>query len=827
MSPATTEHPSATELVAFALGRLDTADLDRVRTHLSACPTCRSIADRTLDAGIVDHRGPSATAAREITPASQRPEDATLPPAPSDLPPALRDHPRYRVVRLLGRGGMGVVYQAEHKVMERPVAVKVIRRNLVDRPESIERFHREVRAAAKLDHANIVKAYDAEQVGDLQLLAMEFVEGKSLAEVLAKKGPLPVANACHYVRQAAQGLQHAFERGMVHRDLKPLNLMLTPKGIVKILDFGLAKLASESARPGPGLTQDNTVMGTPEYMAPEQATNCKAADIRADIYALGCTLYCLLAGRPPFTGESLAILVAHSTDAPRPVELLRPEVPPELAALVARCLSKNPSDRPQTPKELADALGPFAKPAKSAAGRPADYAPALVKSTAPAPVRRQGRGWKLSAAIAAAVLLVGGISVGIILTSKKETTNTVKSDRLADGPQTPTPDKSLSLVGPAEKAVLDKLDEVDSNLKKLRFGAHPVRGKVQSDALLELKGAIKALQAGTPLTDPEVVKHLEHVHIAVNDLKAVANENVNGRFLVDADKALLALLGPLKPADSSTSTGRRPPQIPPPTAKAINVDLGGGVKLELVRIPAGSFTMGSPNNEGGHKNDEDQHPVHISKAFYLGKYPVTQAQYQAVVGENPSFFCPTGGGKDKVADQDTGQFPVEHVSWVDAVAFCAKLRTHDQFKRKFGLPTEAEWEYACRGGTTSTFYVGNSLTSLQANFDGNFPYGARAKGPYLGRTSPVGAYAEKAPHPWGLCDVHGNVWQWCRDWYGEKYYSESPHEDPPGPAEGRSRVSRGGSWSNRGRFCRAADRSGVISALRDQFHGFRVAYHPD
>src|SRR5437763_2469656 len=244
---------------------------------------------------------------------------------------------------------MGVVYRAEHRLMERLVVIKVISRALVDSPDAVERFNREVRAAARLDHPNIVKAYDAEQAGSLQLLAMEYVEGKNLADVLAKKGPLPVAYACQCARQVALGLQHAHERGMVHRDVKPQNLMLTPRGVVKILDFGLAKLASERKR-GPGLTQDGMAMGTPAYIAPEQAVDTATADVRADIYSLGCTLFELLTGRPPFVGDKpMAVILSHVNDAPPPLESRRPDVPAGLAELVARMLAKKPEDRPQTP----------------------------------------------------------------------------------------------------------------------------------------------------------------------------------------------------------------------------------------------------------------------------------------------------------------------------------------------------------------------------------------------------------------------------------------------------------------------------------------------
>jgi serine/threonine protein kinase len=302
-------------------------------------------------------------------------------PAPSgpppDLPPELAKHPRYLILRELGRGGMGVVYQARQTVMNRPVVIKVINKVLLDQPDALERFHREVRAAAKLAHPNIVTAYDAEQAGDLHMLVMEFVPGQSLEEVLRKKGLLPVAQACSYIRQAALGLQHAHKQGMVHRDIKPQNLMLTPQGQVKILDFGLARIASERSQGG-ALTAANAYMGTPDYSSPEQATDARTADIRADLYSLGCTLYCLLAGRPPFQEDTaVKTILAHLEKEPQPLPELRPDVPAALWAVVARLLAKEPKRRYQTPAEVAQALTPFGKPGgKTATVPPAVASPA-------------------------------------------------------------------------------------------------------------------------------------------------------------------------------------------------------------------------------------------------------------------------------------------------------------------------------------------------------------------------------------------------------------------------------------------------------------------
>ncbi len=326
-------------------------------------------------------------------PAGSLPASAALPRSgpvplpksapPLDLPPELANHPKFRILKELGRGGMGVVYKAEHSIMEKAVALKVITKSLVAHPEALERFHREVRAAAKLDHPHIVRALDADCAGDLHLLVMEFVEGVSLFQAVQKKGPLPIPHACHYLRQAALGLQFAHEQGMVHRDIKPHNLMLTPRGQVKILDFGLARLASEQKKRG-GLTRIGDFMGTPDYVAPEQAMDASRADIRADLYSLGCTLYFLLAAHPPFQGDTAVELVlAHIEKEAKPLEQVRPDVPPELAAVVARLLVKDPAQRFQTPIEVAQALAPFAKAGNVVRVPDAAPTPPAVESASP------------------------------------------------------------------------------------------------------------------------------------------------------------------------------------------------------------------------------------------------------------------------------------------------------------------------------------------------------------------------------------------------------------------------------------------------------------
>ena len=428
------EHPAKDQLIAFGQGKLAADESSSVEQHLEVCrECCETLLDLKDDTfvGLVRlsktedavaevasiRTDPGADAncvghdsAHSATLLVQTGEAVSV----DELPAELRDHPRYRIVELIGRGGMGNVYRAEHRLMNRPVAIKLINSQLIRQPQAVERFRREVQAAAKLTHPNIVTAYDAEQAGDVHFLVMEFVEGTDLASVVKHRGPMSVAEACDCIRQAAEGLQHAHEKGMVHRDIKPHNLMLSAEGQVRILDFGLAGFVTEAAlgsrvrqnagdshnAPQSGdsgydanpthLTTIGSVMGTPDYIAPEQAKDAHSADIRADIYSLGCTLHFLLTGKPPFEADNVvAKLKAHAHETPLALATLRKDVPSELSKVAARMMAKKPAERFQTPMEVVEALVPF--------------------TARTSPRRRRNRQTIIAACLFAALLLVAVI----------------------------------------------------------------------------------------------------------------------------------------------------------------------------------------------------------------------------------------------------------------------------------------------------------------------------------------------------------------------------------------------------------------------------------
>jgi serine/threonine protein kinase len=325
---------------------------------------------------------------------------------------------RYLILDQLGQGGMGQVFLAEHAQMRRLVALKVLNPHAFEHDQvARERFLREARAAGVLDHPNIVRIYDLCQDGKILFLVMEYVEGLSLQTLVSQRGPLDVATACHYTRQVAFGLQHAHAMGFVHRDIKPANLLLERTGLVKILDFGLVRSEEDAAR---GLTKqlDNKlILGTADYVAPEQAVDSSKVDVRADIYSLGGTLYFFLAGRPMFPeGRTAQKLVWQQIKEPAPINRLRPDVPAGLAAVVHKMLQKRPVDRYASAVEVFEALAAFDSedvPPPDPSWIPEPPARvAIARGIAPSPAAPGQTGTTSQIAIAALRTGTGGSSSG-------------------------------------------------------------------------------------------------------------------------------------------------------------------------------------------------------------------------------------------------------------------------------------------------------------------------------------------------------------------------------------------------------------------------------
>jgi WD40 repeat protein/serine/threonine protein kinase len=388
--------PTNEELRAFVLGNVDDDEAETIVNHLDECTVCDSAAaslDQSSDSLISELRRPAASqefvnehefqqAAELIAAIGQNPNASMAGLDQTVAKLNLGTLGQYKLLAKLGEGGMGTVYKALHTRLEKIVAVKVLPADRLLDEGAIARFDREMKAVGKLDHPNIVRASDAGESDGTHFLVMEYVKGYDLSQLVQRVGPLPIADACELIRQAAIGLQHAHENGLVHRDIKPSNLMFaasrnkssvgtepsppltaSPQPSIKILDLGLALLQDQHAEGARELTNTGQMMGTLDYMAPEQGDDSHEVDIRADIYSLGATLYKLLCGEAPFAGDKFNTpvkkMMALAMEEPEPIHERRSDVPIELSAVVHQMLAKAPDDRFKTPAEVAQALAPF------------------------------------------------------------------------------------------------------------------------------------------------------------------------------------------------------------------------------------------------------------------------------------------------------------------------------------------------------------------------------------------------------------------------------------------------------------------------------------
>lgn len=692
--------------------------------------------------------------------------EATLHPAGTPTPSAVSPPPfpaaehsqasfgEYEILGKLGEGGMGQVFRARHRSMRRLVAIKLLPSGICDSEAAVKRFQREVEAAAKLLHPNIVAAFDAGQHEGRQFLVMEYVPGQDLAAVVDKRGPLGIDEAVSAILQAARGLAYAHGKGVVHRDIKPANLLIDDEGNVKILDMGLARFdddALANVDVEAGLTRAGQVMGTIDYMAPEQAADTHQADARSDLYSLGCTLFRLLTNKPVYGGKSLLERMVAHRERPIPsLKALRSEVPDEIEAIFRKLVEKKPEDRFQSAAELIAALeawqtGPVVPPP----------APPVPPPLAGSPARRSSR-WIATAALG--LILIIAIS-------------------------------AVALIGDP-LGLLNRMN-TGVNVVSVPPKEPPPIAAAPFDA--ETAAAHQAAWA-------------RHLGIEIT---------------------------------TKTSQGER-----------------------MILIPPGEFQMGAPNQEieeilkdakrkitaSNVRTQLPQHKVTLTRPFRLATTEVTYSQFSQFVQETSyESDAERDGDGGLVHDAESGRFtrmpglnwaepghphtnqtPVTIVTWNDAVEFCNWLSRHENLSPYYvddddrnwrivpgpgyRLPTEAEWEFACRAGTETRYFWGDDQAQV-VSYDWDVTSSE-------GRPHPV---RSKEANPFGLFDMAGNVHEWVFDWYAEDYYANSPPSDPTGPESGTLRVQRGGSWSTGKTTTRSAHRLHFPPTRRNPSAGFRIA----
>ncbi|MGE0609684.1 MAG: SUMF1/EgtB/PvdO family nonheme iron enzyme [Pirellulales bacterium] len=819
----------------------------------------------------------------------------------------------YVALDKLGQGGMGMVLKAEHRRMKRQVALKVLSPNVTKTPEALRRFQREVEAAAKLNHTNIVTAHDADEAGGTHFLVMEYVEGTDLADVVKKNGPMPIDKALSCVIQTARGLEYAHARGVVHRDIKPANLLLDREGTIKILDMGLARLDSAGGQQDQ-LTGTGQIMGTVDYMAPEQAMDTKSADARADIYSLGVTLWYLLTGRPLYDGDTTVMkLMAHQN---KPIPSLRevcPAVSAELEAVFSRMVAKTPEARYQSMK---DVIADLERCRTGEASSPS-------VGTGPGEDSRltEFLGGMGQAGAGHGTAVAGHTKNAAAPTTALEQTVNLSDARIGTDPRTQRllPQTALgTLIGGGAVGLgwLERLPVPPKYRLPVLIG-----GGLAAAALLLVAGILLFWQTdqGTvriEINDPKITVQVDGTGAKITQLDKDPIELAPGQHglrikvgdlefesdkfvLADGDDVRLRIelldgqvqvangdeplgVNPMSSSAVASSTsasgGRQPPgdrtsgagwhgwpaDAPAPAiapfdaAQAkrhqeewadylgVPVEYENSIGMKFVLIPPGEFQMGSTPEEieaalvVGRPDDEDwnektrtetpRHTVALTQPFYLGTFEVTQAQYENVMGVNPSHFAAKGAGKDAVAGLDTSAHPVEMVSWNDAVEFSAKLSLIEELKscyfrsadtvttldgNGYRLPTEAQWEFACRAGTTTKYWFGDQEEVL-------------VQAGWFGKNSGLRTHAEgelKA-NPLGLFDMFGNVWEWVQDGWEPAYYAQfqdMPAINPSGPSPTLlMRVVRGGFWNFMASQCRASSRYALLPHARRYNLGFRA-----
>ncbi len=730
----------------------------------------------------------------------------------------------YEILGVLGHGGMGLVYRARQLKANRLVAIKMIRAVEHATPQERLRFEIETEAVARLQHPHIVQLYEVGEVRGQPFFSLEFCEGGTLTDRLKKKRPSP-REAAELIETLARAMHYAHLRGVVHRDLKPGNVLLTADGTPKITDFGLAKRIDAEAR---DVSQSGAIMGTASYMAPEQAAG-KVRDTgpAADVYALGALLYECLTGQPPFTGPQHVVLVSVLNDEPLPPSRRAPQISRDLETICLKCLAKDPNWRYASAEALAEDLRRFL------VGEPLQARPVGRVERAVKWARRHPAPAALLGVILLALLALSLLSSSLVV-ARNEAENKSKE---AEKQQSEAEQQRGVALAEKQQAIREgaKAKKAREFLVSIFERGSTMTGRQilddaenriptdfagQPDLQKELQGEVDKAIAKITANAPLAMILESHGTVTLQSTRNPGQRAVVSTLLYAGDRLTLGADGQVQIVILSDWHKERLRPGTELTVRRKGCEPAAAVSERLqdpmmtfVHLPKGTFYMGWDGQKKGVKTE-------IKEDFEIALYDVTQGQWEAVMGNNPSYFSRFGGGRNDVkdiSDEELKLFPVENVSWDDAQEFIKKLNELEKNRGNkwlYRLPTEVEWEYSCRGGPGSEeecshhFYFDkptNDLSSEQANFRGDAPFGNAPKGKYLRRTTRVGAYP---PNKLGLCDMHGNVWQWCEDLYA------------PG---GSGRVYRGGSWFNLGSYCRAAFRN--LSAPTDGNYviGFRLA----
>lgn len=770
---------------------------------------------------------------------------------------------RYHIIEKLGEGGMAVVYKAFDTHLECEVAVKVIRTDqlapaVLER--TMKRFEREAKEVAKLNHPNIVRVMDYGEHEGIPFLVMPYLHGGTLKQLLGK--PMPWQQAVSLVEPIARALDYAHQHKMIHRDVKPSNILITDSGEVMLTDFGIVKMLD--LEEGNTLTGTGIGLGTPEYMAPEQWVGEFTPAV--DQYSLGVVFYELVTGRKPYSADTPAAVLLKQANEPLPrPRSFAPSLPAEVEHLIFKALAKQPADRFTGMDEFAAKLKKLANqvnneerdpdlaankietsiaddefattddavPEKKGSVEPLK-APALVKNE-PTPFA-PGREIKLViGAILGGILmlvLILGITKGWFTRSTPDetaaetspsaaqTTPNLPTDTAAPMENSPSPAFTSTASGPYQYVVQESEScwDIAQNLNadllyfmainNFEDGTCPITPGMT--VWIPAPGQPMPTSTQVPLDVPSGTR-VEYTILSGDTIARIADYyhstvdaiiNLNGIADINAISVGQKIVVPVNLV-TPTST-----LYPTSTAKGLSAGtsrISDADGMVIVYVPAGEFLMGSPEGVGDYDEDP-QHTVTLD-GYWIDQTEVTNGMYELCIDAGVctppgDISSPTHG--EYFGNTQFTNYPMINVNWNQANTYCEWAGRQ--------LPTEAQWEKAARGTDGRTYPWGeNPPNENLVNYNEN-----------IGDTTEVGSYPNGAS-PYGALDMSGNVWEWVADWYGENYYAQSPTNNPTGPSTGKSRVIRLGSWFNIDIDISATDRGRDDPKNSAYYYGFRCA----
>lgn len=773
--------------------------------------------------------------------------------------------PGFEAKAVLGKGAMGIVYKAWQPKLQRNVAVKTCNiRESVAAGQDPARLEDEALTIARLNHPNIVALYDVLKDDENIYLIMEFLEGPPVSRFLNRKsepsklGPLidmldlsfsrifKDEAACEVGIAVARALDYAHSRKVLHRDVKPANVVVTLDRHIKLLDFSIARDPHQSSE---GRTGTGTVFGTVQYMSPEQILS-NPLDGRTDVYALGCTLYHMVAGEVPFSDKNdITVCLNHVNDPPPDLMSLNPLVRPQLVEVILKAMEKKPEDRFRSAGEMADVLeellSRFRKGSSvtpmveydininvrdDSGSNPAVVVPASARpADSPMPVRRQSRE---------------------VQRLREEESSTTREKRRRD----------LSEIAAASDTKVPGLKGAAPPAAPPLPPAPPARSEGRSTgsgSAAPWLGSSSSSPAAAPMPTPPQMAPPPKAPAPATPPPAAAEPASRGMLLLVVGAAvvlLLVVLGVLAivflrgrqddqaaddpaptvattpkpqpdsgptPAPSPTSAPTPAPiqtsapdsgstvlPVPAPPAvdasiKKFRVELAAGIEMFLVEMAPGAFVIGSPFDEPGRRDDEGPRTrVVFTQPWFIGETEVSRDQWRAVMGER------------SIAGR--GDLPVAEVTLDEATEFCRRLS--EKTGVDFRLPTEAQWEYACRAGSADAFSYGQIVTSDLANIDGSVAYPRAPRSANRGQATGV---RELPPNAWGIYGMHGNVWEFTSDGYADALPGGELVD--PQPRQGSGVVLRGGGFLSGAGDARSAARMQASTTDRRRDGGLRVA----